>query len=275
MTTAEANASSAPAEPTPALHRLYFHYSELPFSLRWLYTCVLVMLGIGYIFALIYVLHTYGGRAGGRAHVLTYQDLVVAYSGNGQASRLESALRGPMKSMLPADETTTILSWVQRGADAKEFADKVQPILTQRCMACHDGRNPHMANLSSFESVRKLTDVDRGADVFTLVRVSHIHLFGLSFVFFILGTIFSHAYVRPVWLKCAIVITPFVSLALDVSSWYFTKLYPPFAWAVIFGGGMMALSFAAMWLISMYQMWVAQVPAPVAGRPEPLRASVG
>ena len=267
--------ATSSAAPSPALHRLYFHYSELPFSLRWLYTCVLVMLGFGYIFALIYVLHTYGGRAGGAAHVLTYQDLVVAYSGSGQASRLESALRGPMKSMLPADEMNTIISWVQRGADAEDYAKKVQPILAQRCMACHDGKNPHMANLSSVELVRKLTEVDRGTDVFTLVRVSHIHMFGLSFVFFIMGTIFSHAYFRPVWLKCALVITPFISLALDVSSWYFTKLYAPFAWVVILGGGLMAASFAAMWIISMYQLWFAGVPAPVAGRPEALRASVG
>ena len=267
--------SLAQNEPNPALHRLYFHYSELPYSLRWLYTCTLIMLGIGYLFALINVLHVYGGRAGGPAHVLTYQDIVVAYSGSGQASRLESALRGPMKSMLPADEMTAIINWVQQGASTDSFNKTIKPIFDQRCMTCHDGRNPHLPNFSVFNNIKKLTEVDRGADVFTLVRVSHIHMFGLSFVFFIMGLIFSHAYFRPVWLKCAFVITPFISLALDVSSWYFTKLYPPFAWVVIIGGGIMALSFAAMWVISMHQLWFAPVPAPVIGRNEPGRASVG
>ena len=47
-----------------------------------------------------------------------------------------------------------------------------------------------------------------GANVFTLVRVSHIHLFGVTFIFFIVGLIFSHAYVRPVWLKCTVVALP-------------------------------------------------------------------
>jgi hypothetical protein len=53
---------------------------------------------------------------------------------------------------------------------------------------------------------------------------------------------------------------------LDVSSWYFTKLYNPFAWVVIAAGGMMATCFACMWLITMYQLWIAAPPAMVTGR---------
>lgn len=35
------------------LHRLYHHYSELPGSMRLLFTAALVILGLGYTFALI------------------------------------------------------------------------------------------------------------------------------------------------------------------------------------------------------------------------------
>jgi hypothetical protein len=96
--------------------------------------------------------------------------------------------------------------------------------------------------------------------------VSHIHLFGLTFVFFIVGSIFSHAYVRPVWLKCAVMILPFCALAMDVSSWYFTKLFQPFAFVVMAGGGLMGASFAFMWVVSMYQMWFSRTPAAVMQR---------
>src|SRR6266567_5651776 len=99
------------------LHRLYRHYSELPYSQRVLYTMTLLVLGLGYLFALIYLYHTYAGRAGGNPAFLAYQDLVVAYTGSGKGSRLESALRGPMSTMLPADESQAIISWVQQGAD--------------------------------------------------------------------------------------------------------------------------------------------------------------
>jgi hypothetical protein len=72
--------------------------------------------------------------------------------------------------------------------------------------------------------------------------------------------------VRPVWFKCTIVALPFVSLLLDISSWYFTKLYHPFAWVVIFAGGVMSLSFAFMWVTTMYQLWFSSTPPPVTQR---------
>jgi hypothetical protein len=85
-------------------------------------------------------------------------------------------------------------------------------------------------------------------------------------VFFILGTIFSHAYMRPVWLKCAAIALPFVALVVDIGSWYFTKLFHPFAWVVIGAGTVMGLSFAFMWAVSLYQLWFSPTPAPVAQR---------
>ena len=86
------------------LHRLYPHYSELPYSQRVLYTAALLVLGMGYLFALLNIYFTYAGRAGGNPLMLTYEDIVVAYSGSGKGSRLERALRGPMSTMLPADD---------------------------------------------------------------------------------------------------------------------------------------------------------------------------
>ncbi len=101
----------------PPLHRLYHHYSELPYSQRALYTAMLVTLGFGYLFALLNVYFTYAGKAGGNPWLLTEQDLVVAYSGSGTVSRLEGALRGPMSTMLPPEERTIVVDWVHAGAD--------------------------------------------------------------------------------------------------------------------------------------------------------------
>jgi len=247
------------------LHRHYRHYSELPYSLRTLYTAVLVILSLGYLFALIYLFHTYSARDGNPGS-LSYEDLVIAYTGSGDASRLESALRGPMSTMLPADELASMITWVQEGSDRSSYETEIRPVLDERCMSCHDGSNPHLPNLGGYDNLMKVTAQDTGTDIFTLVRVSHIHLFGLSFIFFILGFIFSHAYVRPVWFKCLVIVMPFIALTADVSSWYFTKLFHPFAWLVMAAGAMMGLSFAFMWVVSMYQMWVSPKPAKVAQR---------
>jgi len=249
-----------------SLHRHYLHYSELPSSLRMLYTAALLTLGMGYLFALIYLYHTYSGRDGEPG--LSYQDVVVAYSGSGKASRLESALRGPMASMLPADELGVLVKWAQEGADRERYERDIKQTIEQRCLTCHDGSNPHLSNLSNFEGIKKSTEMDTGTDIFTLVRVSHIHMFGITFIFFLMGLIFSHAYVRPVWLKSTIVALPFAANLLDVSSWYFTKVYHPFALVTMGAGAVMGMCFALMWLIAMYQIWFSKVPKAVVMRRE-------
>jgi hypothetical protein len=236
---------------------------------------VLLILGLAYAFGGIYLYHTYAGRAGGNPLLLTYDDIVVAYSGSGSDSRLETALKGPMRAMLPAEEITPIVAWVQAGAERAKYEQDVRPTMERRCMSCHDGSNPHLANFSTYDSLKKVTERDTGTGIFTLVRVSHIHLFGLTMVFFIVGTIFSHAYVRPVWFKCAVIALPFGALVLDIGSWYFTKIYHPFAWVVIGGGTVMGLSFAFMWLVSLYQLWLSPTPEPVIRRTSPDRQVVG
>lgn len=244
----------------PPLHRHYTHYTELPYSLRVLYSCALIILGLGYIFALVYLVHGHAGVAGGSSGMVTYEDIVVSYRGSGQGSRLESALRGTMSSMLPADERGAIVKWVQDGSDKASYESVPKPILDKRCMSCHDGSNPHLANFDGYDNLKKMTEQDTGPNVFSLVKLSHIHLFGFTMIFFIMGLVFSHAYVRPVWFKCFVVAAPFVGIFLDVSSWYMTKLYAWFAWVVIAGGGIMGLCFAFMWVISMYQMWFYKLP---------------
>lgn len=247
------------------LHRLYLHFSELPPSIRVMYTATLLVLGLGYLFALIYLFHSYSGKDGD-ATTLSYEDVVIAYTGSGKASRLEAALRGSMAAMLSQDELVPIITWVQEGADRAVYEKTVRTTMEKRCLNCHDGSNPHLPNLSGYDNLKKVTEIDTGTGIFTLVRVSHIHMFGLTFVFFVMGTIFSHAYLRPIWLKSAVVALPFVSLALDIGSWYFTKLYHPFGWVVMIAGALMALSFAFMWFVSMYQMWFSRTPGAVAAR---------
>ncbi|MGE5095033.1 MAG: protein S100 [Betaproteobacteria bacterium] len=247
------------------LHPRYLHFKELPLSLRFLYTAVLCVLGLGYLFALIYLFHTYAGKDG-NPNSLSYEDMVIAYSGTGKDSKLESALRGSMSVMLPREELTNIIGWVQKGTDKAAFEKDVRPILEKRCLGCHDGSNPHLPALTNYDNVKKVTEKDTGTEVFTLVRVSHIHLFGITFIFFLLGTIFSHAYLRPVWFKCSIMALPFVALVVDVASWYVTKIYHPFAWVVMAGGGVTGLCFAVMWFTSMWQMWIGKMPEPVASR---------
>jgi hypothetical protein len=248
------------------LHRLYRHYSELPYSLRVLYTGALLVLGLGFFFAAIYLYHNYAGRAGGNPFLVSYKDVMVAYAGSGKGSRLESALRGPMSTMLPVDQADMLIAWAQQGADQGKYDSEIKPVLDQRCMMCHDGSNPHIPSLYGYDNLKKVTEQDTGTNIFTLVRVSHIHLFGLTFIFFIMGQMYSHAYVRPIWFKCTIIALPFVAVIMDVFSWYITKLYGPFAIMVLVSGGLFGMCFAVMWVTTMYQLWFSSPPPAVLER---------
>lgn len=233
------------------------HFSALPLGMRTLYSSTIIVLSVGYLFAMIHVFESHAGRDGNA--MLSVDDLVIAYSGSKSDTQLESALKGPMSNMLPTGEKDEIIAWVRRGAKQEEYAT-IEPMLVNRCGACHDGSNPHIPNLTGYDNVAKTTQLDTGMDIFTLVRVSHIHLFGITFIFFLMGSIFCHAYIKPKWLKCMILALPFLSILLDIGSWYLTKLFSPFAYVVLISGGIMGMCFAAQAVISFYQMWWYKLP---------------
>ncbi len=237
----------------PQVHRMFFHYTEFPFSLRTLYTATLITLGLGYIFAMIQVYTVHAGLDGNPGIDAT--DIAIAYSGNANSNRLTTALLGPMSGMAPSRERRAIIDWASDGADKAAYEKDIKPILENRCYRCHDGTEAGAPVFVTFEKFSDLAKPDTGMSLATLVRVSHIHLFGMTFIFFIMGMIFSHAYVRPVWFKSLVIAIPFLTMISDVGSWYLTKLNPQFAWLIIISGILMGLSFAFQWFVSMYQIW--------------------
>lgn len=238
------------------------HFKYLPMSMRVLFTWVLIVFGVGYLMAMIQVWESHAGKDGDS--MLSGKDLMIAYSGNPDGTKLETALRGPMQDMLPAEKREVIFNWLHSGAPQEEYDAKIHPIMEEHCVMCHNpDTNPHLPDLRDLAGVSKVTGVDEGMTIATLVRVSHIHLFSITFIFFIVGYIFTHAYVRPLWLKCLLIAAPFIVLITDVASWYLTKVWVGFAWVVIGSGAIMGISFAAMWLISMWQLWLGKVPADV------------
>lgn len=213
---------------------------------------------MGYLFGLIYVYAQDAGRDGKPG--LSVEDIIISYSGSSEGTKLEAALQGPMSTMLSAGDSAQIIRWIREGAEKEDYETSIKLLIKENCIDCHDGGNPHLSNLDGFDNIQSVVEQDTGTSLHTLVRVSHIHLFGMTFIFFIMGFIFSHAFLRPLWLKSLIVFTPFVCIILDVSSWYFTKLYTGFAWVVLIAGGVMGACFAFMWVISMVQMWVYKPP---------------
>jgi len=232
----------------------YRRFSDASVSEKILDATFLITIGIGYIFALLNLYYTHEGRDGKTG--LSVEDLKIAYYGSHNQTRLGAAINGPMESNLPSPAAKTVmLNWLENGTTEEEFQANIKPILDNNCIMCHSAESgmsiPH---LTSYDKVIELTMTDTGATIPALVRVSHIHLFGIAFILFFVGRIFILCEM-PVWLKRATVGIPFIFLLGDIASWYFAKFIPGFVYAMIAAGALMGISFGAQILVSLYQMW--------------------
>jgi hypothetical protein len=237
----------------PLENRRGLHYSDLSFTLRALFTAALITLGLGYCFAMVQVYTTHAGLDGNTG--INANDIAIAYSGNANNNRLQVALVGPMSANAPSKERRAIMDWAADGAKETQYDESIKAIVENRCMRCHDGKTVGAPSFAHFDDFAAFAQPDTGMSLATLVRVSHIHLFGMTFIFFIMGFIFSHARMRPAWLQPVVIVTPFLMMITDIGSWYLTKLNTGFAWIIILSGAVMGLCFAVEWFVSMNQIW--------------------
>ena len=243
--------------------------SNLGISVKLLFSGYLMVIAIGYGMAMVQILFTHGladGKFG-----LSIEDIVYSYYGNRSGSPLESKLEGSMKANAPDEARFKIIQWVRDGANQKAYMSDIEPIFTTNCVPCHNANAGQLPDFSKFETIEKYTASDEGATFASLTRVSHIHLFGIAFIFMFVGGIFSLSSGVPIKLKCAAIIMPYLFLLLDITSWWLTKLNPHFALLVIVGGGGLAMAFVFMWVVSIYEMWVLPQKLPFPDRRDALR----
>ncbi len=234
------------------------HYDNLcsqGTSRKALFSGYLTVVAVGYLMAVGQILYTHGmadGKFG-----LSIDDIVYSYYGKRSGSVLESKLNGSMKFNAPEEERRQIINWIRKGADKERFQKEIRPIINKRCVRCHSPASAlPIPDFTKDEELFQRAQTDTGASISSLVRVSHIHLFGIAFIFMFVGLIFSLAAGVPKPLKVFAIIMPYVFLLVDIASWYLTKINPNFAWLTIIAGGAMAIAFAFMWCVSMYEMWI-------------------
>jgi hypothetical protein len=162
-----------------------------------------------------------------------------------------------MKENAPEQERFKIMEWVRAGADVNDYKDDgIKKIIETRCVMCHNKEASSLPDFSEFEGLKAYTTQDTGATFASLTRISHIHLFGISFIFMFVGLIFSFAETSTTQYKCIAVGMPYAFLVADIMSWWLTKIDPVFAWLVIFAGMGMGISFLFMWVTSILEMWL-------------------
>ncbi len=231
------------------------HLKDFDSPVKVLFTGYLTAVAFGYFFALVQILFTHGMADG--EFGLSVDDIVYSYYGNRSGTVLETKLNGSMKDNATDPERFVIMQWDRDGAKHSEYISLgVKKIIDTKCVMCHNEGASGIPDFTDFEALKELTKQDEGATFASLTRVSHIHLFGISFIFMFVGLIFTFAETSTNKYKCIAIGMPYIFLVVDILSWWLTKLHPIFAWLVIFAGGGMAIAFAFMWTVSILEMWL-------------------
>lgn len=232
-----------------------YNLSNFSTPVKLLFSSYMLVVALGYAMSMAQVLLTHGmadGKFG-----LSMDDIIYSYYGNRSGTKLESKLNGSMKSNATDQERFQIIKWVRNGADKQEYEAGIKGIFEQRCVVCHNAEaGGIIPDYTRYEEIAKRAEADHGATLTSLTRVSHIHLFGISFIFMFVGIIFSFSSGVPVRLKSAAIIMPYLFLLMDVASWWLTKINPNFALLVVAGGTGMAIAFVFMLIVSFYEMWI-------------------
>jgi hypothetical protein len=231
----------------------YRRFKDISVSERILNTVFLLTIGLGYVAALANLYYTHQGLDGKSG--LSVEDVVISYHGANNQTRLGTAINGIMKPNLKySSDKDVILKWIHDGADEPAYNQAIAPILNRDCVVCHTPSiNSSLPDLTHYATVSEVAHAG-GASIPTLVRVSHIHLFGIAFILFFIGKIFLLCDLN-VYIKRVAVVIPFAAMLLDVLSWFVTKEISSFAYVVIFSGTLMGLSMGLQILLSVYQMW--------------------
>lgn len=232
---------------------------QVPVAFRALFTSFLVVVGLAYLMGLAYVF-----MAVVEPHQKMGMGLVEGienqYYGDPTSSRMEAALRGSMAEQIQQPDRDRVLAWVHSGAPESEYA-AMKPIFDNNCVACHSaGSDATIPPLDTYQAVLKMSQTDQGPTLTQLARVSHVHLFGVSFIFMLTGAIFAFSQIAA-WFRVTMIVLPYMAMVADIGSWWLTKFFPVFGIVVVLSGAVMAISIACQILIPLWEMWL---PAPWA-----------
>lgn len=240
----------------------WLNLPNLPRPLKALFVGYLLVVGVGLCMAGLQILLTHGmadGKVG-----LSVDDIVYSYYGDRSGSKLASKLNGSMIDKATLEVRQDIIKWARNGTPEDQWEPHFKGVFARNCVMCHS-QIPGIPDFTKYEVVKESGATDQGATITGLTRISHIHLFGISFIFFLMGLIFSFAVNIPKRLKIIAIAFPFGFLILDILSWWLTKLSPGFAILTIVGGIGYSLASSYMWIMSMYQMLVLSRNGKVYG----------
>ena len=230
---------------------------RLPIELKISVSCFLLMMGYAYLFAFINLQINTRKADGDATGLATIQDIVVTYHGDRNQTLLGTKINGTMREYLPTEgDKIAIEQWIKNDRTEEEYLEIVQQLMDAYCTNCHPYGDRPDYPLETYEQVYQAAEPDQGPSIGKLAKFTHFHAFGMGVFAFLLSGIFAFTSFSPP-LRYFGVVLPFLSISLDITAWWLTKLVSPaFAYVVYSAGLMTGASFAVTILGSLYDLWI-------------------
>jgi len=149
------------------------------------------------------------------------------------------------------------VAWLKDESPEKEY-NAIRPVLEKNLPACHRPTSGlKVLDLFTYAGIKVVAAVDTGESLHTLMKLSHIHLFGIGLVALGIGLIFRLAALAG--LRRALIVWSFVAIFVDILAWFLIKWDPVYACTVVAAGALLGLAWTWQILISLYQLWFLQV----------------
>jgi len=234
--------------------------SQLSIQLKIAISSFLLSMGYAYLFAQINLQLNTRPADGDASGLATVQDIIVTYHGDRSQTLLGQKINGSMRQYLPDEEDKiAIEQWITNGRTEEEYTEVVQPLMDAYCVSCHPYGDQPDYPLETYEQVFASAEPDSGPSIGKLARFTHYHAFGMGIFAFLLSFTFAFTTFSSPFRTFGVAL-PFLSIFLDITCWWLTRLISPaFAYLVYFAGLMTAVSFAITIFGSLYDIWFRTV----------------
>lgn len=227
---------------------------DLPASSKIGISLFLIIAGFGYLLGFFNILLTY--QDVDQESGLSIKDIQISFYGARGQTALEVSIDGSMKQYFTGDKDhESVKAWIQGGAKEADF-ESILPVFAVSCNSCHSSA-AQVADVitETYADIKPLLAQDTGKSVSRLVSLSHTHVTGTVALIFGLAIVFSRTkFSEPI--KIIVMLVSFGAIILDIGAWWLAKAAEPMAFLVILGGAALGVSFGALVLLSLFDMWL-------------------
>lgn len=261
--------------------------STMPVGVRITLTALLLIIGAGYLVAVLNIYHQH--RLADGKPDLSIDDVRAIYSGltvqrNEETvipSRMLTMIQGAMREYIDDDEDFEILeTWLKAGGTEAGLDDgprrkTPRRALIRNCMRCHaQSTNTDISKEAPFgpdefevdygmltpligtatESSETTLDVPPQYTLSRLVLVSHIHMLSIPMFTLVVALMFMMTR-WPAVLRTVLTPVPMLALVFDFAGWWLARLAEPFVFILAGAGGFFGLVFGLQIIAVLIDMW--------------------